>query len=176
MLSTRAIICEHRTPIKSIKSYVLLIIIAVVSSACATVRPDFETPTVTVSSFKALPSEGIAPRFQIGLHIVNPNRTPLKLQGVAYSISLEGHKIITGVANDLPQIAAYGEGQVVVTAVTDVLNTIRLVAGLMKQPQHQFDYEFNAKLDIGALLPVIRVVDRGSVSLDPEASSQQQST
>ncbi|MEH6628444.1 MAG: LEA type 2 family protein [Motiliproteus sp.] len=138
-------------------------------------RTDFETPAVTVSSFKALPSEGLAPRFQIGLHIVNPNRTALKLQGVAYSISLEGHKIITGVANDLPEIAAYGEGQVIVTAVADVLNTIRLITGLMSQPRHEFNYEFNAKLDVGALLPAIRVLDRGSVSLDSGSASKPKS-
>ena len=135
--------------------------------SCATLHPNFETPTVTVSSFKALPSEGMAPRFLIGLHVVNPNRQPLKLQGVAYSVVLEGHKIVTGVANDLPQVEGYGEADLEVIAVTDLLNTIRLVAGLMQQPRQEFEYEFNAKLDIGALAPAIRVVDRGVVSLKP---------
>ncbi len=154
-----------------VKSFLMLIILTATLVGCATMRSDFQTPTVSVSSFKALPSEGIAPRFKIGLHIINPNRTPLKLQGVAYSISLEGHQIITGVANQLPEIAAYGEGDIEVTAAADIFNAIRLIAGLMSQPKDKFDYEFNAKLDVGALIPAIKVIDKGRVSLNPEPSS-----
>ena len=52
------------------------------------------------------------PRFEIGLHIINPNRQPLTLTGVAYTISIEGYRIMTGVSNTLPVIEAYGEGEV----------------------------------------------------------------
>jgi hypothetical protein len=59
-----------------------------------------------VTSFRALPSEGMAPRFLIGLHIINPNREAISLQGITYRVSLEGRKLLNGVANDLPEVPA----------------------------------------------------------------------
>ena len=90
----------------------VIALMLLVGSGCATLGPDYETPAVNVSSIRALPSESIVPRFEIGLHIVNPNRSALALQGIAYTLKLEGHKLLTGVANDLPTIEGYGEGEV----------------------------------------------------------------
>ena len=59
-------------------------------AACATMSPNYEEPTVSLSSFRALPSEGMTPAFEIGLRIINPNASPLALAGVVYTISIEG--------------------------------------------------------------------------------------
>ncbi len=144
----------------------IVVLVAFVAVAgCAGLQPGFETPTVGVSSFRALPSEGMVPRFEIGLHIVNPNRTALKLEGIVYSVILEGHKILTGVSGDLPEIGAYGEGDVTLTATADLLSSIGLLSSLMRQPQETFSYELEARLDIGSLLPRIHVQDQGEISL-----------
>jgi len=145
----------------------IVVCLAVFASVCgcATLEPGFETPTVGVSSFRVLPSEGVAPRFEIGLHIVNPNRSALKLEGILYSVTLEGHKVLTGASSDLPVIGAYGEGDVTLTATADLLRSINLFASLMKQPQDTFSYELDAKLDIGSLRPRIHIQEKGEISL-----------
>ena len=132
---------------------------------CASLEPGFETPTVGVTSFRVLPAEGAAPKFEIGLHIVNPNRTALKLEGLVYSVSLEGHKILTGVSNNLPTIEAYGEGDVLLIATADLLNSIGLFASLLQSQRETFDYMLDAKLDIGSFRPRIHVVKEGEISL-----------
>lgn len=132
---------------------------------CTGLEIGFETPTVGISSFRVLPSDGSMPRFEIGLHIINPNRTELKLEGLVYSVTLEGHKVITGVANDMPTIEAYGEGEVVLIATADLLNSIGLFATLLKSQQKKFDYELDAKLDIGRFQPRIHVVEKGEIPL-----------
>lgn len=137
----------------------------IVMFGCSGLEPGFETPTVGVSSFKVLPAEGAMPRFQIGLHIINPNRTELTLEGLVYSVTLEGHKVITGVANDLPTIEAYGEGDVMLIASADLLNSIGLFATLLKSQQDKFEYELDAKLDIGRFQPRLHVVEKGEISL-----------
>ena len=68
--------------------------IVMMVAGCATLHPDYETPVVNVSSIRALPAEGVAPRFEIGLHIVNPNRSPLALYGIAYSLKLDGEETL----------------------------------------------------------------------------------
>jgi len=134
-------------------------------AGCATLSPDFEQPTVNVSSFRLLPSNNIVPRFEIGLHVINPNRVPLELLGMSYQVELEGHRVLTGVANELPMIAAYGEGDVLLQASPDLFSTISLFTDLMNQPREKFNFNFSARLDVGRFLPKIKVEKTGEISL-----------
>ena len=108
---------------------------------------------------------GGLPTFEIVLHVINPNLEPLELEGISYSISLDKHKLIKGVGNDLPVIEGYGEGSFTVTAGFSVLAGIQLFRSLMEKDDESFDYSFEAKLDPGAFRPKIRVSDSGSFSL-----------
>jgi len=132
--------------------------------SCATLSPDFEQPTVNVSSFRMLPSNSLVPRFEIGLHVINPNRIPLKLFGLAYEVELEGHRVLTGVASELPVIGAYAEGDVLLQASPDLFSSISLFTDLMNQPREKFQFNFSARLDVGKFLPKIRVEKSGEIS------------
>jgi LEA14-like dessication related protein len=133
--------------------------------ACAGLRPGYETPTVSVNSFRALPSQGALPNFEIGLHVVNPNREPLKLRGVSYTVNLGGHELIKGVGNELPVIDAYGEGSFTLTATPNLLAGIGLVTDLMRSSTNSVKYKLEAKLDVGRIQPAIRISDSGEISL-----------
>ena len=137
-------------------------------AGCVGMGPGYETPTVAVSSFKALPSEGALPSFAIGLRVINPNREALELQGVAYTVSLQGHEIIKGVANDLPVIDGYGEGEIELTAAANLFAGIRLITDLMRGDAGSLEFELEAKLDIGGFRPAIRVRESGEISLRPD--------
>ena len=142
-----------------------IIVITVLLAGCAGMRPGWETPTVTVKSVRAIPSQGVLPEFEIDLHVVNPNREALKLVGVSYTVSLEGHELIKGVGNDLPVIEGYGEGDITLNAAADLFAGMGLIRELMSSQKDTLSYSFEAKLDPGALRPSIRVRDTGEVSL-----------
>lgn len=137
----------------------------VVLAGCAGLRPGFETPTVTVNSFRAVPSNGMVPDFEIGLRVVNPNPVKLELAGISYTISLAGNELIKGVASELPAVAAYGEGDVKLTASANMFAGARLISDLMRQNSNSVAYSFEAKLDLVGLAPTIRVRDSGDISL-----------
>lgn len=142
-------------------------------SSCATLQPGYETPVVSITSFKVIPTQGLVPQFQIGLHIVNPNRSPLNLKGIAYTIALEGHKIMTGVANQLPRIDPYGQGDIVLNASVNLFSSIGFFTDLIRhQKKDQIAYRLNAKLDAGNLHPLIRVTQKGEISLGLPIKSQ----
>ena len=144
----------------------LLLPIVFIFSSCAPLQPGFETPVVSISSFEALPSQGVVPQFEIGLHIVNPNRTALNLKGVVYTISLEGRKLVTGVTNELPVIEAYSEGDILLNASVDLFSSIGFFTDLIRNRNlEKISYQINAKLDVGTLHPVIRVTKEGELSL-----------
>ena len=150
--------------------WALVLGLSMLLQACTGLRPGYETPTVTVNSFRALPSQGALPNFEIGLHVVNPNREPLKLRGVSYTVNLGGHELIKGVGNELPVIEAYGEGGFTLTATPNLLAGIGLVTDLMRSSTDSIDYKLQAKLDVGMIQPAIRITDSGKISLRPSNS------
>ncbi|TNF91906.1 MAG: hypothetical protein EP297_14650 [Gammaproteobacteria bacterium] len=159
--------------VKKIVWICLLVAMTVLVSACSGLRPDYEKPTVTINSFRMLKTEGIAPRFEIGLHIINPNRSALKLRGISYTVHLEGHKVLTGVANELPVIDAYGEGDVLVNAGVDLFSAARLILDMIREKPDSFSYDLDAKLDPGGLQPNIHVRKQGKVRLTEEERLQE---
>ncbi len=143
----------------------VILILAAALSACASLSPGYEEPTVTLSSFKALPSEGMVPAFEIGLRIINPNSQALNLNGIVYTISLEGYELVKGVGKDFPVIDGYSEGEVKLTAAANLLAGIRFVGDMMQSQRESMEYEFKAKLDLGGLYPSIRVRESGKIDM-----------
>jgi len=134
-------------------------------SGCSTHQPGFETPVVSITSFEPVPTGGLVPQFKIGLKIINPNRTMLILEGVSYTIALEGHKIMTGVSNQLPEIEAYGEGDVELIAAVDIFSSIGFFSDLIRNQQKDtISYTLKAKLDAGSSYRLIKVTKKGTFS------------
>ena len=133
-------------------------------AACGDLKPDYETPTINVSYFRPLPAQGMAPRFAIGLHVINPNDFALDIHGISYTVSIQGQRILVGVARDLPTVPAYGEGDIDLQAAADVISGIKLVAGLMRDRQNSISYTLDAKLDIKGFARKVHVVREGTFS------------
>jgi hypothetical protein len=134
--------------------------------ACATLGPDYEKPTVTLSSFRALPAQGGMPTFEIGLHILNPNASAIRLEGIVYTVSIQGHDVVKGVGRDFPVIEGYTEQTVKLTATANLLAGIRLVMDLMNTPGQDLGYEFEARLDTGGIGRDIRVRESGTFRMN----------
>jgi len=136
-------------------------------SGCAGMGSGYETPTVSVQSFRSIPSADSSglPRFEIVLRVINPNLEPLELAGISYTISLDDQDLIKGVGNDLPVIAGYGEGSFTLTAGFNVMAGIQLFRSLVEKDTQSLDYRFEAKLDPGRFKRKIRISDSGSISL-----------
>lgn len=125
-------------------------------------RLGFVTPSVNITSFKPLPSEGIAPKFEISLRVVNPNATQLSLRGMSYKVALNNFDVVDGAANELPVVPAYGEAEFKVVATVGVFEAIRFVSDLVQNSRGQVAYILKAKLDVGAMLPAINIEKMGS--------------
>ena len=151
----------------------LVFLLLMTLTACAALQPKFEPPVVTVSAFRLIPSQTLNPQFEIELRVVNPNSVALNLRGVSYSATIEGHRVLTGVANRLPVIAAYSEGDVSLSATADLFGGFRLLADLMQNQYQQqnknkaqgLNYQLNVKLDTGRYTPPVYITEKGRISL-----------
>ena len=147
------------------RSAAALLVLALAS--CATLGPDYEEPTVTLTSFRAIPGDSMTPAFAIGLRVINPNPHDLALAGVVYTISVQGHELVKGVGKDFPVIESYSQQDLVLTASANLLAGIRFIGDMMQAPGESLEYAFEAKLDLQGLYPSIRVSERGTFDLDP---------
>lgn len=149
-----------------LKAYSLLLLIAVLT-ACATLSPNYETPQVSITSFSLAPdSTGLAPRFNIGLQVVNPNRMALPLKGMSYSVEVEGNRILTGAEPNLPRIEGYGTADIIIQATPDLFGSARLLNTLLSGQRDSLSYLFKAKLDVGTLMPYINIEETGRFGLN----------
>lgn len=146
------------------KIILCLFFLLFVSPGCVGLQYDYETPSVSITSFKTLPSDGIVPRFEITLLVINPNRTALNLEGISYSLEIEGYKILTGVSNNLPRIEGYGQGEVVLLAAPNLLRSVQLITDLINSKKEALHYAVDAKLDIGSMRPRIKTREEGTFS------------
>lgn len=143
----------------------LLVTCALLCSACATLSPEFETPSVKVLGVRPLAGREMVPRFEIDLLVVNPNATSLALRGVSYRLFLNDLKVVEGVANDLPEVAAYGEADFTLPATLSLIDSTRLVASLLRGEASDVRWKLAARLDVSALLPALRVEEEGVLQL-----------
>jgi LEA14-like dessication related protein len=134
-------------------------------AGCVTLPSDFKEPGVSLVSIRPQIENLFAPEFDVVLHVTNPNREALDITGLSYTVHLQGKKLVQGVANELPVIAAYGEADIRLRAAADFLGGISLLSDFLNQPGEQFDYEFNADIDLGTLYPMVRVQRSGVISL-----------
>jgi LEA14-like dessication related protein len=137
----------------------------VLLAGCVTLPFDFKEPGVSLVSITPQIRNLFAPEFDVVLHVTNPNRKALDIAGLSYTVHLQGNKLIEGVANELPVIAAYGEADISLRATADLMGGISLLGDFLNQPGAQFDYEFNADIDLGTLYPMVRVQRSGVISL-----------
>jgi len=132
------------------------------TTACATLSPVFETPSVEVTSFIPLPSQNLAPSFEIGMRVVNPNPMKLNLRGMSYKLFLNDYEVANGVANALPVVPAYGEAEIKLAATLGLIEGMRFVSDMLQSSRSEVSYRLQANLDVGALIPVIRIEKTGS--------------
>jgi LEA14-like dessication related protein len=140
-------------------------------AACGSLTPGFQQPQISVTSFALAPqSTSLAPHFNIGLRVTNPNRVPLPLRGISYEVEVEGNRILNGANPTLPTVGAYSSADFVIEAAPDLFGGARLLADLMTRQRSSLGFTFRARIDTGSLLPAIRVEEKGNFSLSvPDA-------
>jgi LEA14-like dessication related protein len=133
--------------------------------ACTLFRPGFQKPEVKIDSLQLLPSEGLSQRFRIGLLLSNPNDTALPVAGMTYNVSLNGHRVVSGVTGDVPSLPPYTETKVSVEGSADLVSVLRLLNSLVGQSSDALDYELLATIDLLGLRPTLQVRESGKIEL-----------
>ncbi len=135
-------------------------------TACASLSPSFQEPQVNLVNITPLPANGLEQRFSLGLRITNPNKATLPIDGIAFNLSLKGHKVLSGVSPDIPEIGGYDEAEVTIEAATSLLGGLRVLGELLANPDKPFAYELETRIDTGWWLSPVTVRESGSIAVN----------
>ena len=154
-----------KSPGVGLRSPLLLFTWLVMLSSCASFTPELDPPKVTLDSFRSLPAQGNAPRFEIKLRVVNPNKQALDIAGISYSVELLDRELISGVTNDIPVIEGYSEEVVTLEAGLQLFQLVRLLTSLGSSVSDSLAYRFSAKIDFNGFVPTQRIEEVGEITL-----------
>ena len=137
-----------------------------VLGGCANLM-DFEEPKVELVGIEALPSDGMEPRFQVSLRIVNPNSTAMTIDGVYYELSLRGKEFMNGATSESTSVPGYGENTLSLQASIGLMKMLSLMGDFIRNPDNpKLDYQFKAKIDVRELLIPLHITKEGDISAE----------
>ncbi len=147
------------------RAYSLICLLLLLLGGCASLSPE-DRPVIQVSELALEPSSGAGPTVRVGLRVQNRSREPLTIEGLVYSLELEGHELFSGVERPQRTIAPYAEESFQITLASDLMGFVMLVKELYQHPKEELEYELNIKLDTGnPLLPALRHAQSGTLEL-----------
>lgn len=145
---------------------IFLLLSLVLLTGCATLKPSYDPPKVTVTSLKlAEVGNNFAPSFDIGLQVNNPNADAIDIKGLAYALEVEGKEILNGVSNDLPRVEGYGQAHIQLRAQANLLSGFKLFTQLLGGRKDTLKYTLKTKVDLGGIMPALRKSQQGEFSL-----------
>ena len=87
-------------------------------AACGTVPIGLEAPDVNLVDVRYAGGTLFEQRFELDLRVINPNRRELDVEGVSFTVELNGRRFARGVSDQAFVVAALGERVVTVPTTT----------------------------------------------------------
>lgn len=136
-------------------------------AGCATNPLSIEPPKVQLVNISQAKQQGLSVEFMLDLKVINPNSRALNLVGMNFDVELEGINIISGAANDVPSVPAYGNQMVGVSVSVGLIEGVKLINQLANNNDRKLAYQLTTRLNTGIpIIGVIPVVDSGHINLD----------
>ncbi len=126
----------------------LVLLATVFLGACATLSPYKESPRVSLVSIQPQEMKFLEQRFALQLRILNPNNVAIPVEGLSYSIEINGREFAYGVSRQAVEIPAFGEALLDVEVVSNLLNVMQQLQALSGESRESLDYRLKGKISL----------------------------
>ncbi len=103
-------------------------------SACAALTGRPEPPRVSLADIRLVDASLFEQRYALKLRVQNPNAFRLPIDGLDYTLSLNGKAFAHGVSNAALSVPAYGESVITVSLISQLGDTLRQLRALSSGP------------------------------------------
>ena len=148
----------------SVRRRVVMLLAALGLGACAGLPLSMKPPEVSVADLRLIDAGLLEQRFGLRLRVLNPNDADIPVDGLSFTIALNGKAFATGVSNTAVTIPRLGEAVVEVEAVSSLAGMLRQLRAFGVS-QQRIDYRIHGELHTGSLRGTIPFDRRGEVDL-----------
>jgi len=124
-----------------------LLACAAFASGCATLAYDWEAPEVFLVGLEPV-SDGeggpLETRFAISLRVLNPNDRDIDLDGLDFTLDVNGRRLARGISSDGATIPRLSEGVVTIIATTTLFDLLNQAIGMSSN--QALDYQLNGRV------------------------------
>jgi LEA14-like dessication related protein len=106
-------------------------------------------------------------RYGLQLRILNPNETAIPLEGLSYSLEINGREFAYGVSRQAVSIPAFGEALLDVDVVSNLLNVLQQVQEMSNEQQDSLKYRLSGKLSLSNSLVKLPFDYHGELKYSP---------
>ncbi len=139
---------------------------------CTGLYRSADPPRVSLAGIRVLDLSLFEQRYQLALRVQNPNRFDLPIEGMSYTLEVNGSEFAHGVDNQKNTIPALGEQVLQVAVVTNLLSTLEQLRRWEKQLPQQLDYRLKGKMQVANIAFDLPFQYSGKISLQGGESSR----
>jgi LEA14-like dessication related protein len=146
------------------------LLLAATMAGCAGLPAGMEAPSVTIADIGTGVVGVFEQQFNIRLRIQNPNADDLRIDGISFSLELNGAPFATGVGNQAVTVPRYGTAFMPVEAVSSLGGLIGQFRALVQGDKPGFRYRLKGVVSIagGSRVPFDRSGEFDLGSLAPK--------
>lgn len=124
-----------------------LSLLAALLWTCAGLPPGAEPPQVTLSDVRLVDATLLEQTYRLRLRLKNPNPFDIRVEGLQYTLEMNGRNFASGVSNQRLTVPELGSAQVDVDAVSNLANIYRQITALQR-PKDALTYRMRGVLYI----------------------------
>jgi LEA14-like dessication related protein len=123
-----------------------LLLLAVALSGCALFVPKLQTPKLSIVDIEVVKANFLEQRLQVRMHVENPNDRSLPVQGLSYTVYLDGQEFATGVSDASFVVPARGTADFNMDVTA---NAAGAIFALFSKPRGQgIDYHMKGRVEL----------------------------
>ena len=133
---------------QSLLKRLVVLLVALLAAACASLGPYPETPHVSLVSVQPGEMTLFEQRFRLQLRVLNPNSTAIPVRGLSYALEINEREFAYGVSPQSIDIPAFGEALLDVDISSNLLSVVRQLQTMSGTGRNSLDYRLVGKINL----------------------------
>ena len=149
---------------------IILLMLSMLLTACAGLRPAADSIRVNLSNLKMLESSVFEQRFEADIRIQNRSQSELNIKGLSFDLALNDKDFASGVSNQQSTIPPLSEGVITINLTSSLFSLIRQFKSMQELQSKPFSYELHGSIFTDHDLFGVPFSERGEIDLMTPAS------
>ena len=155
-----------------ISKTILLLYCTATLTACSLFGGYQETLRVSLVSIQPIEMGLLEQRYGLQLRILNPNDKEIPVEGLSYSIEINGHEFAYGVSRQPVTIPPFSEALLDVEVVSNLLNIMQQFQEISGESSNSLKYRLRGKISLAKSLAKLPFNVEGELSWLPKSESE----